>query len=152
MDNAPELLQDHAVLQAAQAALSLMARQKNLDAVLQGRVVAMVSLLNLYLDGSLGYSWRRASEVVAKSEGRGVTCAQSVRGWVLNFVHTQELPAHKLGKARRTVLDDEDVAHELKLGLSEKAKNGFVMASNVVEFFSSTEMQAQYSRLGSTNP
>ena len=51
--------------------LSLMAQQKSLDAVLHSHVVAMVGLLNLYLDGTLGYSWRRALEIAAKSEGHG---------------------------------------------------------------------------------
>ena len=50
------------------------------------------------------------------------------------------------------MLDDEDVAHELKLGLSEKAKSGFVTASNVVAIFSSPEMQARFSRAGIHKP
>ena len=88
MDNTLELLQDCTELEAVQTELSLMARQKRLDAILQGRVVAIVSLLNLYLDKSLGYSWWQASEISAKSEGRGANRARSVQGWVLNFVHT----------------------------------------------------------------
>ena len=114
--------------------------------------MAMVSLLNLFLDSSLGYSWRATSEIVVKSEQHGKTRAQSVRGWVLNFVHTRELPAHKLGRARHMVLVDEDVAHELKLSLSEKAKSDFVTASDVVAILPSPEMQAQFFRAGIHKP
>ena len=148
MDNALELLQDRARLQAVQKELLIIARHKTLDAVLRGRVVAMVTVLNLYLEESLGYSWRRASEIAAKSERRGTNRARSVRGWVLKFVRTGELPAHKLGGARWTVLDDDDVAHEMKLALSERAKNGFLTASDIVDIVSSPEMQARFSRAG----
>ena len=114
--------------------------------------MTMVRLLNLFLDCSLGYSWRGASEIVAKSEKCRKSCVWSVQAWVVNFVCTRELPAHKLGRVRHTVLDDEDVAHELKLGLSKKAKSGFVTASNVVAIFSSPEMEAQFFWAGIYKP
>ena len=68
MDSTTKLLEDCAELQVVHRELSLMA---HLDAVLHSHVVAMVGLLNLYLDGTLGYSWRRALEIAAKSEGHG---------------------------------------------------------------------------------
>ena len=71
MDSTTKLLEDHAELQVVHRELSLMAQQKSLDAVLHSHVVAMVGLLNLYLDGTLGYSWRRALEIAAKLEGHG---------------------------------------------------------------------------------
>ena len=148
MDSALELLQDCARLQAVQKELSVIAKHKNLDAVLRGRVVAMVTVLNLYLEESLGYSWRQASEIAAKSEERGINCAPSVRGWVLKFVRTGELPAHKLGGTKWTVLDDDDVAHEMKLALSERAKAGFLTASDIVDIVLSPEMQARFSQAG----
>ena len=115
MDGTTKLLEDHAELQVVHRELSLMARQKSLDAVLHSRVVAMVGLLNLYLDGTLGYSWRRALEIAAKSEGCGTRRARSVQGWVLNFVRTRGLPTHRLGRRRLTALDDEEITHNLKL-------------------------------------
>ena len=152
INSALDHLRDRAGLQVAQRELSLMARQKILDNVLQGRVVAMVSLLNLYLDDTLHYTWRRASEVASRSEGHGTNRARTVRRWVMNFVRTQELPTHQLGRAKQTVLDDEDIAHDLKLGLNERAKSGFVTASDVVDIVSSPEMQAQFSRAGIHKP
>jgi hypothetical protein len=65
--------------------------------VLCGRIEAMTRLLNLYLDKTLGYTWIKASVVVAKSEGHGTTCAQSIRQWAIKFVGTRELPCHQHG-------------------------------------------------------
>ena len=146
MDSTTKLLEDRAELQVVHRELSLMARQKSLDAVLHSCVVAMVGLLNLYLDGTLGHSWRRASEIAAKLEGRGTRRAQSVRGWVLNFVHTRGLPTHRLGRRRLTALDNEEITHNLKLALGERAKNGFLTASDIIDIVSSLEMQAHFAR------
>ena len=135
-----------------QRELSHMARQNNLDTVLHGRIMAMVGLLNLYLDDTLGYTWMRASEVAAKLEGRGTSHARTTRHWVLNFAHSRDLPTHKLGRTQLTLLDDEDIASELKLALSEKLKDGFLTASDVVDIVSSPEMQAQFARAGINKP
>ena len=151
MDSTFKLLQNREELQAIQRELSLMARQKFVDRVLHGRVVAMVGLLNLYLDSSLNYTWTMASEVAAKLEGRNKSRARSTRCWVLEFAHTRELPTHNLGRSRLTVLDDEDIVHELKAALSEKAK-GFFTATDVVGIISSLEMQAHFARAGVDKP
>ena len=60
---------NNAALLRAHGVLTLEARAGGLDSVLGGRVAAMTRLLNLYLDKSLGYTWIKASEVIAKSEG-----------------------------------------------------------------------------------
>ena len=88
MGSASELLRDHIELQAAQRELALMARQKPVDLVLHGRVAAMVGFLNLCLDKSLGYTWKKASEVAARTEGRGTSRAWSTRQWVSTFART----------------------------------------------------------------
>ena len=152
VDSASKLLRDHEGLRAIQRELSLMARQKIVDAVLHGRVVAMVGLLNLYLDPSLGYTWTRASEVTAKLEGRGKSRARSTRRWVLEFARTRELPTHNLGRSRLTVLDDEDIVREMKTILSEKARSGFFKATDIVDIVSSPEMQAHFARAGVDKP
>ena len=65
---------------------------------------------------------------------------------MLNFVCTQGLPAHRLGRRRLTVLDDEEITHNLKLALGERAKNGFLTASNIVDIILSPEMQAHFTQ------
>jgi hypothetical protein len=76
--HAANLLQDHARLQRAHRELTQKARTGCLDPVLGARIMAMKMLLNLYLDKNLGYTWIKASSVVAKSEGHGTTCAWSI--------------------------------------------------------------------------
>jgi hypothetical protein len=88
MDSIPKLLQNSTELQAAQRELSLITRQTTADVVLHGRIEAMVRLLNLYLDKTLGYTWKRVSEVAARSEGHRASCARSTRRWVLTFMRT----------------------------------------------------------------
>jgi hypothetical protein len=144
MASAPELLWDHVGLLAAQKEISCLAMQKLLDTILQGCVVGMVSMLKLYMDKSLRYTWKMASEIAAKSEGHGTTWARSIRSWVLHFVYTKDLPTHKLGGMKAMVLDDKDVTQELKLALSERAKNGFLMESNIIDIISSPKMQAHF--------
>ena len=148
VDDTLKLLRDRAGLQVVQGELNLLSRSKELDAVLRDRIAAMSSLLNLFLDDSLGYTWTKASEVAARAEGSGKTRARSLRQWVLNFVRTRDLPGHQYGKARPSVLNNDDLAHEMKLALSERAKSGFLTANDVVEVVSSPEMQAQFSQAG----
>ena len=152
MGSASELLRDHIELQAAQRELALMARQKPVDLVLHGHVAAMVGFLNLCLDKSLGYTWKKASEVAARTEGRGTSRARSTRQWVSTFACTRELPTHKLRKTRLTVLDNDDIAHELKIALGERVKNGFLTAADVVDVVSGPEMQAQFVQAGFDRP
>jgi hypothetical protein len=76
--HAANLLQDHARLQRAHRELTQKARTGCLDPVLGACIMAMKMLLNLYLDKNLGYTWIKASSVVAKSKGHGTTCAWSI--------------------------------------------------------------------------
>jgi hypothetical protein len=78
VDDTLKLLRDCAGLRVVQGELNLSSRSKELDAVLRDHVAAMSSLLNLFLDDSLGYTWTKASEVAARTEGSGKTCAQSL--------------------------------------------------------------------------
>ena len=88
VSNAADFLRDHMALKRAHRELTLKARAGDLDPVLCARVEAMTRLLDLYLDKSLGLTWIKALEVVAKSEGCGTTRAWSIQQWVMNFMGT----------------------------------------------------------------
>jgi hypothetical protein len=120
--------------------------------VLCDRVAAMTRLLNLYLDRSLGYTWIKASEVIAKSEGCRKTRAQSIQQWVMNFVGPRVLPCHKHGQTWLSMLNDENATHMIKEALGERAKNGFLSATNVMEVVASPEIQAQLLQTGIYRP
>jgi len=46
-------------------------KKDDLDVIVQARVAAMIGLLNFYTDEDLGYSWIKASKMVAKMQRRG---------------------------------------------------------------------------------
>jgi hypothetical protein len=112
----------------------------------------MTRLLNLYLDRSLGYAWIKASEVIAKSEGHGKTCAWSIRQWVMNFVGSRVLPCHKHGQNQLSMLNNENATHAIKEALGERAKNGFLLATDIMEVIVSPEIQAQLLQTGIYRP
>ena len=50
------------------------------------------------------------------------------------------------------MLNDENIAHQIKEALGEKAKKGFLSATDVMEVVSSLEIQAQLSQAGIYRP
>jgi hypothetical protein len=68
MGNAVDFLWDCTGLQRAHWELAAKTRLGDLDGVLWDCVAAMLRLLNLFLDESLGYTWKKASEVVMGTE------------------------------------------------------------------------------------
>lgn len=151
-DNALNMLQNHEILRAACAKLTVKSKDKKLDVFFRARITAMVGVLNLYLDSHLSYTWRKASIVVSKAQGHGVKHARNLHQWILNFVRYDQLPLHRYGQTRSSVLDDEDVAQTIQLRLAEKAKEGFIKAIDVVDIVASLEMQANFTRLGICKP
>jgi hypothetical protein len=51
-----------------------------------------------------------------------------------------------------SVLNDKNIAHQIKEALGEKAKKGFLSATDVMEVVSSPEIQAQLSQAGIYQP
>ena len=101
----------------------------------------MVGLLNIYTDVNLEYSWRRLSEIVAKTQVSGKNHVQRIRKWILDFLKQSDLPLHKLSQKWGTIVDDEDIAKELRTHLAERAKHVFLKAKNVMEVIASPKMQ-----------
>ena len=155
-EDALEYLQDCAGLLAAQDQLVALLDGKKLDLILRGRIQAMVGLLNLFLDEDLGYTWRKASLVAAKSQSQGksqgVARARSIRRWVLDFIRTQHLPHHKYKRTHLTALEDEDVSQDIQIELGEKLKNGSIKATNLVEVIASPKMQDRFKLAGIEKP
>ena len=123
-----------------------------MDLVLHGRIQGMVGLLNLFLDDDLGYTWRQASLVLAKTQSHGVACAQSIRHWVLDFLRTQQLPHHNFKHSHSIVLEDEDVSQAIQFELGEKVKNGSVKATDLVDIIASPKIQEQFKHAGIDRP
>jgi hypothetical protein len=143
-----QILGDQFKLREASAQLTKVTKREDLHVIVRARVASMIGLLNIYTDKNLGYSWRKASEIVAKTQGRGTNHARHIREWVVGFLRWRDLPFHRLNWKRPTILDDEDVAQEIKMRMM--AKGGFLKAEDVVEIVASPELQAIFARKGIT--
>ena len=92
VDKALDVWNDWDRLQRASVTLSAMSRNTNFDAVLCAHLTGMVGVLNIYLDPDLQYTWRKASVMVSKVEGKGVNHARMLRQWILKFIQSEEVP------------------------------------------------------------
>jgi len=95
VDNALNLLTDKNALFLACQHLTVMGKDKKIDIQLQACIVLMTSVLNLFLDKRLDYTWKMASIVVAQAQGRGVACACVLWEWLLCFLKDKTIPAHQ---------------------------------------------------------
>jgi hypothetical protein len=147
-----QALRDRPKLLEVSVQLTKEAKKADLDVIVQGRIAAMVGLLNIYTDDNLGYSWKKSSEIVAKTQGCGTNHARRIREWVAEFLRWKDLPLHQLDRKRGTVIEDEDVAEEIKERMKEKAEKGYLKAQDLVEIVASPEIQAVFMRKGITKP
>ena len=136
------ILCDHSKLREASAELTKKLKKGDLDVLVCTCVMAMIGLLNIYTDQNLKYSWKRASEVVAKTQGSGMNHARCIHKWAMAFLKLRVLPLHQLNKTRGTILDDKDIAGEIKMQMMEKVKRGFLRAKDVMKIVASPKMQA----------
>jgi hypothetical protein len=121
--------------------LTKEAKKCNLDVIVWACVVAVIGLLNIYTDEDLEYSWTKASEVVAKTQRAGVNHAQCIWKWAIGFLKRGDLPLYQLNWKWATIIDDEDIAEELKMCMMEKGKEGFLKAQDIVDIIASPKMQ-----------
>ncbi|KAH9013430.1 hypothetical protein EDB84DRAFT_1640459 [Lactarius hengduanensis] len=123
-----------------------------MDPILHGHIQAMAGTLNLFVDEDLGYTWRQASLIFAKSQNCGVSRARSIRQWVLIFLQSRDLPLHKYNWTRSTVLGDEDISQEVQFELGEMMKNRSIKAIDLVNVIASPKMQEQFKQAGVNKP
>ena len=91
-----QVLGDQTKLREASTQLTNEARKADLDVIVRARIAAMIGLLNIYTDPNLDYSWRRASDIVAKTQGCRTNHARHIREWVVGFIKQRDLPLHQL--------------------------------------------------------
>jgi hypothetical protein len=64
-----QFLCDHSKLRKASTQLTEEVKKSHLDVIVRARATAMIGLLNIYSNENLKYSWRTASEIVARTQG-----------------------------------------------------------------------------------
>ncbi|KAF9064863.1 hypothetical protein BDP27DRAFT_1467596 [Rhodocollybia butyracea] len=70
---------DWPALHKAAEALTLRSRDKKIGVVLHTQISAMLGALNLYLDQYTKFTWKQASFLAARSQGKSVSHAQRIR-------------------------------------------------------------------------
>jgi hypothetical protein len=143
-----QILGDQSKLREASVQLTKEAKRGDLDMIVWARVAAMIGLLNIYTNDDLKYSWRKSSEIVAKAQGRGTNHVQCICKWAMGFLRWRDLPLHHLNWKQLTVLNDEDLAEEIKARMVEKGTS--LKAEDLVEIVASPELQAIFTRKGMT--
>jgi hypothetical protein len=151
-DSTSQILGDQAKLREASTQLTKEAKNSDLDVIVRGCIAAIIGLLNIYTDEALKYSWTRASEVVAKMQKRGANRARCIREWAMGFLMWRDLPLHQLNQKRGAIVDDEDIAEEIKAHMKEKATRGYLKAQDVVEIVASPKLQEIFERKGISKP
>lgn len=135
-------------LSRAWAELSQKVKDPKLTIVLRSRVVSMVGTLNLYLDKTLQYTWRQASELASKAQGKGMGYARKIRTWIHTYLDNKNLPKDNYGTSNHSLLADEDFAQTMQLYLLERSKGGYITAKDVVDFVATEEMQEKIKSKG----
>lgn len=139
---------DFPALRRARVRLNLESRNKKIDVFFRARISAMAGTLNLYLDPMLSYSWRECSLLAAKAAGHGVYHARNIRTWIQRYLATQKLPLHRYGRFHSSILEDEDLAQDIQLHLTEIAKKGYIRAQDVVDYIATPEVQERLATTG----
>ena len=132
--------------------LTKEARQGNLDTIVQACVAAIIRLLNIYTDKNLKYSWMGASQIVAKMQECGTSYTRYIHAWGINFLKSETLPLHQLNQKRGTIINDEDIAEEIKTRMTEKARKGFLKAQDIVDIIKSPKLQEVLALKGISKP
>ncbi|KAH9014045.1 hypothetical protein EDB85DRAFT_2157659 [Lactarius pseudohatsudake] len=151
-DRALNVWDDRENLRKACVPLLVMSKSPNFDALLRARLTGMVGVLNLYLDPALQYTWRRASELVSKIEGKGANRARMLRRWILEFIRSGDIPQPQYRRSHQTVLNDEDVSQFIQLQIMAHTKGRYIAASDIVEVVAGDEVQEKFSRSGIIKP
>ncbi|KAI9444313.1 hypothetical protein H4582DRAFT_2071878 [Lactarius indigo] len=115
--------------------LLVMSKSTNFDALLRARLAGMLGVLNLYLDPALQYTWRRASEM-----------------WIIEFIHSGDIPQPQYSHSHQTVLDNEDVSHFIQLQIMAHTKGRYLTASDIVDVIAGHEVQEKFSQSGIIKP
>ena len=78
--------------------------------------------------------------------------ARRIREWILKYILHNELPLHCLGQSRWTALEDKDLAQEIKLRITEKARRRHLKMSDVGNIIKSPKVQVILRQKGMDKP
>jgi len=153
LDSALELWKDHNKLKEVCATLTTKSKDPHVSIVLWTHLTGMVSVLNLYLDPQVQFTWREASLIVVRVQGSGEKKAWNLCKWILDFIQVSRLPSYKSGQNRWSILEDEDIKAVVQLKLMERAKGQSITARDIIDIVvSCPRLQECFSHSGITKP
>lgn len=132
---------DEPQLHDALTKLATKSKDKKIDVFFRARLSAMCAGLRLFLDETLGYTWRHATQLASTAAGHGIKYARKLRTWILTFVREAKLPFSRYGRMNTSLLEDEDFSQAIQLHLQSIAKDGYIRAQDVVDFVNRDEMK-----------
>jgi hypothetical protein len=112
-----------------------------LNPVLRGRLELMLGFLRLYRAQNHA-SWRQAAETMAKVGGKGEWLARMLCQWSIEICENpSSLPTAKYGKHNACILEDEDIAGDIRLHL--RSLGTWICAADIVRYVATPEFQAR---------
>jgi hypothetical protein len=109
-----------------------------LDEVLRTWLEMISTFLHLYWHAKYK-GWKECLEMAAVSNGRGYWLARRLREWSHALIKdTSKLPTHCYGLFNTSVLDNEDIAHEIILHLQSIGE--YFSTQDIVKFASTPNM------------
>jgi hypothetical protein len=114
-----------------------------LDHMLDARVTGMLTLIQFYTSDAQIMTWNATSMMAAHAAGKGISLAQSLCKWVLDYAKEkctyQALPHTRYGTFNTNALLDEDLSQWIHLHLQTLGPH--FAAKDVVDFTTQDEMQ-----------
>lgn len=107
------------------------------------RLFAMAACLRFYTNPKLGWTLTYSSEIAAVGAGYGVRFGKRIRQFVRVFINTDDLPENQYGTWNASVLEDEDLATELKEYLVE-CKGKYMRAEDIVEYLRRPDVKQRF--------
>jgi hypothetical protein len=135
---------DQPALRRALKGLTMKAKDKQIDVFFSTHITSMVTMVNLYLDENVACTWRQASMLAAKAQGRGANHTRNLWSWIHRFLSCGELLVHHYGEFHASLLEDEDFTADLQTYLLEVAADHYVSAQHIVDFIQTEEVQQRF--------
>ena len=112
----------------------------DLDYTTRRRFDAMDACLNYFINAG-AKRFLAASIAAAEGQRKGSTYARSIRQWIRTLIDKGDLPYCERGWWNVSILEHEEIAHEIKAHLQAVGK--YACAEDVVEFLADPETRAR---------
>jgi hypothetical protein len=119
-------------------------RDNHLSPSYRARLEALLMFLRLFAKADY-QGWMKASELAAAASGKGPWLARRLREWAHALARNEnDLPTHLYGQWNSSILDDEDLQHQILLHLQELPTAPYICAGDIIKFLATDEMKSRF--------